>query len=532
MSLLQNDEDQALHYCRQLLQERESPVAYYLRAKTYARLNRIDEAVDDIEKTTSLEPDNIDLWIEKSRFYVNLGLPDKALVAIRKALTMDDRNLTAKKMALELLLTSNRLKDNQEGRAILKNALKMDPQDLDLRLIKARLLILRANAIDLEQAESILLAVVEKQPLATQAWTLLSQLYLSRNQPGKALNVIMKGLTNLPNNKTLLFLKSRAEFMHSPHLAINTLKDIHELYPDDFDIVLSLAKLYGDAHQPLKAIELLQDQMNEHQDPAIQKKIHLALITMQHLNGEKDEAYQKLEQLDYDDVNVYSTCLDLYFKDQRWNDLVERVRARIETNKDQAKIALSAANRLASQPQREAREHAEVLYRLLLKNDPENTQVLNDFGQFLHQTKRFDESARLFEKIIEIDPQRITAINNLSWIMAAELKNYDNALELAMRGLDIEPEYPDLLDTRGLIYFQKGDYKKSVQDYEHCLSLYHDLHPSQASVYLRLAQALAALDRKDQARLRLEKAHALNQDTQTLTQIEIQQLNHLYSQLQ
>ena len=56
-------------------------------------------------------------------------------------------------------------------------------------------------------------------------------------------------------------------------------------------------------------------------------------------------------------------------------------------------------------------------------------------------------------------------VNNLAWIMCEHEGQYEEALELAQQGLKVSPEYADLIDTRGVIYYRSGEYQKAVEDF-------------------------------------------------------------------
>lgn len=532
--LLQDDEEKALKYCEQFFKEREDAVAYSLRARTYARLNRLEDAIIDIEKTTAIEPDNVERWIEKSHFYVNLGQHENALIAIRKAMNVGEDSLRAKKYAIELLFLSNKPQDRQRGEAVLEAALQMAPHDIELRLVQARFLMTKNWAAALRQAESILTSITEQQPSSVEAWVLLGNLYLRQNDPGKAINVIITGLGNVPNDKSLLFLKSKAEAIHSPEIAMETLERIHELYPNDFGVVLGLADLYADNRQPEKTISFLKAEMIRYENPVFQNKARLLLIAMEHLKGNTAVAYGQLDEFKIlypNDYGLFLTYVDFFIKDQRFDELTEMALLRIKDEAGQHVLPLTVANRLASLSNTNARKKAENIFRDLLNKYPNDTAVLNDFGQFLHQAGRFSESAKVFESILVIDPQRITAANNLAWIYATELGNDSKALELAQKGLEVDPDYADLLDTRGVIYSHLGDYQNAVNDFEHCLSLYHYGHVSRAAVHFRLAKALLALNQTGQAKDRLEEALRIHRTRNTLTPPELQEVNHLLTQL-
>ena len=135
---------------------------------------------------------------------------------------------------------------------------------------------------------------------------------------------------------------------------------------------------------------------------------------------------------------------------------------------------------------------------------------MNALAKLLLMTGRLTEAATLFQRILELQPDNVIAINNLAWILCEEYGKHKQALELTQRGLKIAPDYVDLIDTRGVLYDKLGQYDKAIKDFIKCLELYPDAAPAKVATYLHLGKALAKLGRKDEAVESLRKSIELN----------------------
>jgi tetratricopeptide (TPR) repeat protein len=131
-------------------------------------------------------------------------------------------------------------------------------------------------------------------------------------------------------------------------------------------------------------------------------------------------------------------------------------------------------------------------------------------AMLLQITGRFAESTPLYQQILTLQPDNVIAINNLAWILCEEHGKYQQALELAQRGLKTAPNYTDLIDTRGVVYYKLGQYDKAIQDFTKCIKLYPTETPSLVASYFHLGRALVGLGQKDKAVESLEKALELN----------------------
>jgi tetratricopeptide (TPR) repeat protein len=156
---------------------------------------------------------------------------------------------------------------------------------------------------------------------------------------------------------------------------------------------------------------------------------------------------------------------------------------------------------------------------------------MNSLAMLLQITGRFEESAALYQKILALQPDNVIAINNLAWILCEEQGKFEQALELAHRGLKIVPDYVDLIDTRGVVYYQLGKFDRAVQDFTRCLKLYPDGVSPAAASHLHLGRALAKLGQKSEAVENLRKALDLNTEIGGLSVAENAEAQRLVKEL-
>ena len=167
------------------------------------------------------------------------------------------------------------------------------------------------------------------------------------------------------------------------------------------------------------------------------------------------------------------------------------------------------AQDLISVDSNEARQTAEDILRLILKNDSLSTEAMSVLAILFEITGRSSESAELYQRIIELNPENLIAINNLAWILSEHRGQFQQALELAQQGLKLDPNYIDLIETRGVVYYRLGEYNNAIHDLTKCIELYPDSTPQSVTARFHLARVLAELGKKDEALKNLK--HALDQ---------------------
>jgi len=514
LNIRQNKTTEALRLCDEIVNNLNNASAYIFSARTHASLKQTDKAIEDLERAAAIEPNNIEVWIARSVFYNSIGRPDKAFADIQQALSLAPSNIRIQKQAISLFLASGSLERVLQGETILEEALQSNPDDIDLQLFKVGSLLTEGTAPAIENAKQILLKMTEDQPEISRPWVLLGEILLRQGQAGRAMDAALRGLAHKPNDRTLLLLKARAEAVRSPILAIPTLKVLREVDPNNTDTTLYLANVYITVGEPEKAVNLLKSQLVSRIGTAEERRIKIALAMALHKNGDKADAQKEFDSLfqsEPNDLSLLLAQLQLLKDDQLWDQLSRKVADWYQKHPKDSRTLIDIAKNLVTSGGSEAWETAEDIFGMVLKNDPDSTEAMTDFAILLYTIGRPDESVLLYQRVLEFEPDNLIVVNNLAWMMCEEQDKFQQALELAQRGLKMAPDYIDLIDTRGVAYYRLGEFDKAVEDFTTCIKLYPEGTPAAISSRFHLARAFAKLRQKDKAVEHLNQALDLYQ---------------------
>ena len=100
----------------------------------------------------------------------------------------------------------------------------------------------------------------------------------------------------------------------------------------------------------------------------------------------------------------------------------------------------------------------------------------------------------------------LPAVNNLAYLLAEQNGNLNEALALAGKAKQIDPDDPAISDTLGLIYYRKGLYDYAIGE----LTAAAEKLPDNAVVRYHLGMAYARKGINEKARRELEKALSLD----------------------
>jgi len=479
LNLSQNKTTEALRLCDEMVKNLNNASAYIFRARTNASLKQTDKAIEDLEHAAAIEPNNLEVWMVRSVLYNSIGRTDKAIADIQNALSLDSSNILIQKQAISLFLKSDDTDKVLQGKTILDEALQSNPDDTDLLLFKVGLLRTERTAPAIEEAEQILRKMTEDQPEISRAWELLGEISLRQEQAGKAMEIAFRGLSYTPNDRALLLLKARAEADRSPVLAIPTLKALREVDPNNTEAAFLLAKVYIAVGEPEKAVNLLEAQLVSCVGTLEERRIKIALAVALHKSGNKADAQKKFDSI-------------------------------LQSEKDSL-ILINIARSLMAINDSRAKKTAEDIFRMVLKNESDSIEAMTNLAILLQTSGRSDESIPLYQRVLEIQPDNLIVINNLAWLMCEDKGMFREALQLAQKGLKIYPKYVDLIDTRGVIYYQMGEFDKAVEDFTTCIRLYPTGTPAAIGSHFHLAKTFAKLGQNVKALEHLNQALEMNQ---------------------
>ncbi len=535
LNIRQNKTTEALRLCDEIVNNLHTASAYIFSARTHASLGLTDKAIEDFEHAAAIEPNNMEVWIARSVFYNSIGRSDKAFADIQRALSLNPGNIRIQKQAISLFLSSGDTDKVLQGKTILDEALKSNPDDIDFQLFKVGSLLTEGTAPAIKNAEQILLKMTEDRPEISKPWVLLGEILLRQGKAGRAMDAALRGLAHKPNDRTLLLLKARAEAVRSPILAIPTLKVLREMDPNNTETTLYLANVYIEVGEPEKAVNLLKSQLISRIGTAEERKIKIALAIALHKNGNKADAQKEFDSLiqsEPNDLNLLLTQVRLLQDDQLWSQLSRKVTEWYQKHPKDSRTIINIAKNLATSGDSEAMETAEDIFRIILKNEPDSTEAMTDLAMLLYTVGRPDEAVSLYQKVLQFEPDNIVVINNLAWIMCEEQNKFQQALELAQRGLKIAPDFIDLIDTRGVAYYRLGEFDKAVKDFTTCIKLYPSDTPASVASRFHLARAFAGLGQRDRAVECLNQVLELDSRIGGLLTADLAEAQRLLKQLQ
>ncbi|MGB9720993.1 MAG: tetratricopeptide repeat protein [bacterium] len=135
-------------------------------------------------------------------------------------------------------------------------------------------------------------------------------------------------------------------------------------------------------------------------------------------------------------------------------------------------------------------------YKKTIKINPSSISGLAALANLCDRLGKKDEAFRTFEKIIQIDSTDANALNYVGYTYAEKAESLDYALDLIERALSIEPNNGYIIDSRGWVYYQQGDYESAFIDLRKANELVEDavILEHLGDVYVKLNEIERAIE--------------------------------------
>src|SRR6056300_551174 len=91
-----------------------------------------------------------------------------------------------------------------------------------------------------------------------------------------------------------------------------------------------------------------------------------------------------------------------------------------------------------------------------MEEDPQNISCRLKMAELYHVVTEFEKSAKLTDRVLEIDPQNAEAHFLKGLLMRDAIGDTTRALEWFQKAIDIDPEYIEALDMCGVLYSALG----------------------------------------------------------------------------
>ncbi|UFH56060.1 tetratricopeptide repeat protein [Spirosoma sp. KNUC1025] len=410
-----------------------------LLAELYVKQKRYSEAEALYEKLLKKGPENAEYGVELAAIYLFNEKPDKALEAY---------NMVERELGLNEEITRQKqriyLKQNKIDKAIeeAEKLVASEPGDPDYLLEGAELLIANDRV---DQAITWVDRALKLNADSPQAHVLLADIYRKKGDMDRVTKELNQVLAN-PNLEAGMKARILSSYVGMTGESPAAQKD-----------ALSMAQ------------NLAKTSPN---DPKTQ--VMLADLLMQ--QGKKTEArdaYAKASRLDGSIYEVWGALLQLDGELNQIDSLLAHSEQALEVFPTQGLFWYS--NGIANLFKRKYQQAVDALEeskKLLISSS--NTELKRgidaQLGDAYNGLGDYTKSDEAYEAVLKVDPINDHVLNNYSYFLSLRKANLPRALQLAQKLVERNPTNATYLDTYAWVLYVSKDYAKAKQYLEKALA--------------------------------------------------------------
>ncbi len=544
--------------------------AYWMRAVYLAEAGDVARAEQDYRKLTTLADRAAAGYDLLGSFYVSIGRLDQGVAAVEEGLRAYPDDAQLKRRLMRLLFSRTQGPDRDRAFEILTELEARQPQDAELLMVRAMQILgdPAPTPQSLANAREKLEAAVQREPTAVNAHLALIGIAMRERQYQTAGDLAARALTFNPNVPALLVARARVELaLGYPPMAAKLARQVLQQDPNNMEaidvftqaalggrdrnlleqartvieplirrgpvnqgLVLSKARVLAELEFPRDAIADLDAYC---QTPEGSRSI-IALVTLSDLHrmagdmAQAEKAVQRAEQLEPNNQIVVHSRFLLLASMKRFDEIKQIIPAYISAKEQDLGIIRNAAFMLISSESPELRKEGIRLFRHAVSLWPTSAEAQLGLATGLYQIGDAEAAAENYRKWLQRHPDDTRALNDLAWILQERFQRYDEALELANRGIRIAPTDVHLLDTKGTILSNMPDRLAEAKScFEEIIGLSSSDPRRLAATCLQLGRLCVKLDDAVQARQYLERALEVDRKDNVLTAQERAEIGRL-----
>jgi len=473
----------AIPFAEKALKLDENNKYYYLLlAQLYEKDKRYNQAAKVFQDLIKKRPEEGEYHFELAKIYIYQGKYEDAIKAydrVEKAYGVNEE-ITRQKQ--QIYLKQNKLEDAiKEGEKLIKEL----PEEAGPKIALAELL-LSNNRV--EKAIPLLEEIVANNPENAQAHLVLSDVYRSRGDASKSDRELERAFSN-------------------PDLDADT----------KVSILASFITRIKDDESKNKALKLAETIAKLHPVNAKVYAVYGDLLMMKNEKAQARNMYAAAARIDRSIFEVWERIIRLDGELNQLDSLLVHSEQALEVFPNQA--TLYYFNGIAHLNRKDYKKATEVLEEgqtLAISN----IDLLNEFnvllGDSYNGVGNHKMSDQAYEEVLKNDPNNAHVLNNYSYYLALRKENLTKAREMGKRLVEKNPDEPTFLDTYAWVLFVSKEYKEALKYLEKAVKINQEKNKENGTIVEHYGDVLFKLGQHDKAMEQWKKAKKMGETSALL----------------
>jgi tetratricopeptide (TPR) repeat protein len=468
-----NQADKAVPYAQKALDlDKNNPYYYLLLAEAFKLNMQSNKAVDIYKMLIANIPDMEEYYIELASTYLMIGKYKEAI---------DCYNQIDNKFGVSEITTKQ------------KQRIYMQMNDLESAIKEGN-------------------RYLTQFPEASEFGVYQIQLLMSNHKWEDAKLLVDRLLKELPENGELHLLMSayyrqKGDFVQEKKELKIAFKSRNLPFERKMDLLMGYFQSINQEESLKEGLEMAKIALEVHPDS---DKAHALYADFLLAKGDYQTArkhYLSAIQTNTNNFEMWQQIISLDWQLSQFDSMVRHSDEALESFPNQPRIYLfkGAAHFMLKQYKdaMNALEQGKIL-----TNDKNILIEFNEqLGDVYNHLEMFPESDAAYEEVLKIDPFNSHVLNNYSYYLSVRKEKLDKAKEMATRLVAQEGNNSSYLDTYGWVLYQLGEYEEALKQLEKAIK-----GTSSAIIFEHYGDVLFKLGRKEEALIQWQKAKNLGSD--------------------
>jgi len=313
---------------------------------------------------------------------------------------------------------------------------------------------------DAASAAAALEVSVQNDPGFVDAVLLLAEINLGRGEGQKALLALRDLVKRDPRNERGLGQLLRTErVLGRFDDALLTARTARERFPENVSFPFQEGLLLRQLRRPAEARTAFEDALKLAPDglPSVEQLVALDVEAKDYA-GAMRRVQARLDQSPKEPL-LWLMKSEVHRAQGDTAQCEAALRQVLAVDPDNADAFMSLA-RLALAAGKKPEGIAEL--EKLLQRRPNDVQALQLVGMARAEMGDYTAAREMYEKVLAVQPNHPLAMNNLAELLAERLNRLEEAIPIAQKARQLQPDNPAIADTLGWIEFRRGRYAEAL----------------------------------------------------------------------
>ena len=442
----------------------KEPAPFYELSIIYKDLNMIQEAIKKIKKALALDPHNYFYTSVYAELLVSYQDYQNAAKQYEKLISSKPKNEELYFVLAQIYLFNNKHQEaintynKLESRAGVSKIVSLQKYKIHIEKNK------KEDAI--KEIKNILKSI----PDDIELLEILSELYLLNNQKKEAFDVF-KTITeiNPKNGRVRLMLADYYRENNENEKSFEQLKIAFESEDLDVEtkarILISYIPLIQNSQQMKnQAYQLSTILLKKHKNNPKVKVVYADILYTDNKLEEAKKQYKEVLQSDSTKIEVWLQILFICSERNNYNEMVFISEKALDYFPSHPIIYYfnAISNKQLEEYEKSLQTFKEGLDFIIDDNDL-LSEFYSSMADIYNQLKQYGFSDSLYEKVLRINPKNTIVLNNYSYYLSLRKEKLELAKKMSKFCNELEKNNPTYEDTYAWVLYQKGEIENAYK---------------------------------------------------------------------